>query len=83
MEVRFNPDTERRLAAVAARTRRLPEDLLENAIQHLEELAGVHEKLDSSYDELKSGRVQPIPGDQLEAYFRDKSDDARRGPKAD
>lgn len=83
MEVHFNPDTERRLAELAAKTGRLPEELLEDAIPYLEELAGVRDMLDSRYDELKTGRVQPIPGEDVEAYFRDKSADARRGPKPD
>jgi hypothetical protein len=33
--------------------------------------------LDSRYDDLKSGRVKPIPGDEVEAYFREKSATAR------
>jgi hypothetical protein len=31
------------------------------------------EMLDRRYDDLKSGRVKPIPGDEVEAYFRGKS----------
>jgi len=34
--------------------------------------------LNSRYDELKSGRVRPIAGDEVEAYFREKSAAARR-----
>jgi hypothetical protein len=33
--------------------------------------------LDSRYD-LKSGKVKPIPGEYVAAYFRDKSAAARR-----
>ena len=29
--------------------------------------------LNSRYDDLKSGRVKPIAGDEVEAYFREKS----------
>jgi hypothetical protein len=29
--------------------------------------------LNSRYDDLKSGRVKPIPGEEVEAYFREKS----------
>jgi hypothetical protein len=36
--------------------------------------------LNSRYDDLKSGRVKPIPGDEIEAYFREKSAAARRSP---
>ena len=43
----------------------------------LDELAQARETLDSRYDDLKSGRVKPIPGDEIEAYFREKSAAAR------
>ncbi len=33
--------------------------------------------LNSRYDDLKSGTVKPIPGEEVEAYFRDKSAAAR------
>jgi hypothetical protein len=34
--------------------------------------------LNSRYDDLKSGRVKPISGDEVESYFREKSAAARR-----
>lgn len=83
MEVHFTPDTEKRLAALAAKTGRAPEELLEDAIPYLEELAGVREMLTSRYDDLKSGRVKPIRGEEIEAYFRDKSAAARGTQKSD
>ena len=46
------------------------------------ELAQKREMLDSRYDDLKSGRVKPIPGDEVEAYFREKSAAARRSQPA-
>jgi hypothetical protein len=39
------------------------------------------EMLDSRYDDLKSGKVKPIPGDEVEAYFREKSAAARRAQR--
>jgi len=42
------------------------------------ELAQTREMLNSRYDDLKSGRVKPIPGDEVEAHFREKSAAARR-----
>lgn len=83
MDVHFPPDTEKRLAALAEKTGRLPAELLEDAIPYLEELAGVREMLDCRYDDLRAGRVQSIPGDEVEAYFRDRSAHARRGPTPD
>ena len=34
--------------------------------------------LNTRYDHLKSGRIKPIPGGEVAAYFRDKSAAARR-----
>jgi predicted transcriptional regulator len=83
MDVHLTPNTERRLAALAAKTGRAPEELLEDAIPYLEELAGVRDMLDTRYDDLKSGRIQPVPGDEIEAHFRGKSAEARRAPEPD
>ena len=45
---------------------------------YVPELVQTREILNSRYDDLKSGRVKPIPGDEVEAYFREKSAAARR-----
>jgi hypothetical protein len=34
--------------------------------------------LNGRYDDLKTGRVKPIPSDEVEACFREKSAAARR-----
>jgi hypothetical protein len=34
--------------------------------------------LDRRDDDIKGGKVKLIPGDQIEAYFREKSENARR-----
>jgi hypothetical protein len=44
---------------------------------YFEEVALTRQVLDSRYDDLKSGRVKPIPSDEVEAYFREKSAAAR------
>jgi len=52
---------------VAAKTGRGADELAQDVIAgYLDELAGVHVMLDSRYDDLKNGRVQPIDG---EAFF--------------
>ena len=66
MEVRFKPETESRLNELAAKTGRAPDDLVEDALAgYLAELAEVRQMLDSRYDEIKSGRVKPIDGDEV------------------
>ena len=45
---------------------------------YFDEVLQIRETLDSRYDDIKSGRVKLIPGDQVEAYFRQKTTDADR-----
>jgi hypothetical protein len=40
---------------------------------YLNELSQARETLNSRFDDLKAGRVKPIPGDDVLAHFRDKS----------
>ncbi len=79
MEVHFAPDVQAKLDRLVSQTGRAPEELLEDAIAGYDlELAETREMLDSRYDDLKSGKVKPIPGDEVAAYFREKSAAARR-----
>jgi predicted DNA-binding protein len=78
MEVRFKPDTESRLNELASRSGRPTDELVEDAMAgYLAEVAQVREMLDSRYDEIKSGRVKPIDGEEAFARLRQKSEDRR------
>jgi hypothetical protein len=64
MEVHFKPETELRLADLASKSGRAPDDLVEDALAgYLAEVAEVREMLDGRYDEIKSGRIKPIDGE--------------------
>jgi hypothetical protein len=79
MEVHFAPDLQDKLDKLAAETGRPPGELVEDVVAgYFDELTQTREMLDSRYDGLKSGRVKPISGDEVEAYFREKSAAARR-----
>ena len=79
MEVHFTSETEKKLKDLAAQSGRGTDDLVEDAMAgYVDELARTREMLNSRYDDLKSGKVKPIPGDEVEAYFREKSAAARR-----
>jgi hypothetical protein len=81
MEVHFAPDVQAKLDRLVSETGRAPDKLLEDAMAGYEvELAQTRKMLDSRYDDLKSGRVKPIPSDEVAAYFREKSVAARRSP---
>jgi len=83
MEVRFAPDMQDKLDKLAAETGRPPGELVEDVVAgYFDELAQTREMLSSRYDDLKSGRVKPISGGEVEAYFREKSAAARRSQPA-
>lgn len=65
MEVHLRPETVSRLQELAAKTGRAPDDLVEDAMAaYLQELAQVREMLDGRYDDIQSGRVKPIDGEE-------------------
>ena len=80
MEVHFTPETEKKLSDLAAQHGRVtPDELVQSVVEgYFDELAQTREMLNNRYDELKAGMVKPIPGDEVEAYFREKSAAARR-----
>ena len=81
MEVHLRPEIESRLQELAAKTGRAPDDLIEDAMAgYMQELSQVREMLDSRYDDLKSGRVKPLDGEEAFADLRRKSEERRPRP---
>jgi len=79
MDVHLKPETESRLQELAATTGRAPEDLVEDAMAgYLAELSDVRNMLDGRYDDIKSGRVASIDGEEGFARLRQMSRDRRR-----
>ena len=78
MEVHLRPETESRLQELANKTGRAPNDLIEDAMAgYLQELSQVRELLDGRYDDLKSGRVTPMDGEEAFTKLRRKSKERR------
>jgi len=74
MEVHFTPDLQAKLDRLALDTGRPAEELLQDAlVDYFDDLAETRQMLDRRYDELASGRVKPIPGDEVFARLRAKS----------
>jgi predicted DNA-binding protein len=66
MEVRIRPETESRLAELASKSGRAADDLVEDALAgYLAEVSEVREMIDSRYDEVKSGQLEPIDGESF------------------
>jgi len=79
MVVHLKPETESRLRELSATTGRAPEDLVEDAMSgYLEELTQTRKLLDSRYDEIKSGQVKPIDGEEAFNRMRRESQERRR-----
>ena len=82
MEVHFTPEVEARLNQLATETGRGKDELVQDAMAgYLDELAQVRKMLDSRYDDIKSGRVKTIAGEEAFARLREKSE-ARRNSRA-
>jgi len=81
MEVHFAPELQAKIDQWVMETGLPVEKLIEDALAgYAAELAQKREMLDSRYDDLKSGKVKPIPGDEVKAYFREKSAARRKSP---
>jgi hypothetical protein len=81
MEVHLRVETEKKLKDLSALSGRATDDLVEDAVVgYFAEVLQIRETLDNRYDELKSGKVDPIPGAEVEAHFREKSAAAHSKP---
>jgi hypothetical protein len=79
MEVHFAPELQAKLDQLVIETGCPVEKLIEDALAgYVPELAQTREMLARRYDDLKSGKVEHVPGDEVKAYFREKSAAARR-----
>ena len=76
-----NPEIKAKIDRWVSETGRGPDELVEDAVAgYFEELSQTREMLNSRYDDLKSGRVKPIPGDEVVARLREKSAARRSHP---
>jgi hypothetical protein len=75
MEIHFTLEAEKKRKDLAAQSGggtadELVRDVIE---QYFGDLVQTRETLDRRYDDLESGRVKPVPGDEVIARFRAKS----------
>jgi hypothetical protein len=68
-----DPDILSKLEQWATDTGRPPQELVEDVMAgYFDELAQEQQTLDSRYDDVKSGKVKLIPGEEVRAYFNEK-----------
>jgi hypothetical protein len=74
MEVHFTADAQAKLDRLAIDTGRPADELREDAfLGYFDELTETRQMLDSRYDDLNSGRVKPISGDEMKERLRARS----------
>ena len=81
MEVHFTPEVQAKLEQMARDSGCRSEELVEDAvIGYFDELAQTREMLDRRYDDLESGRVKPIDGDEAYRRLMAKTEARRHRP---
>jgi hypothetical protein len=81
MEVHFAPDVEKKLNDLAAQSGRATDEVLQDALAgYFDELVETRDMLDSRYDDLKSGTVTPIDGEEAFARLKGKTEAQRFRP---
>lgn len=80
MEVNLTPELEAKLDKLATETGRAKNELVKDVMTaYFGELGEVRHMLDSRYDDIKSGRIKPIDGEEAFAQLRQKSESRRTG----
>jgi predicted transcriptional regulator len=79
MEIHISPDVQAKLDQMARDSGCPSDQLVEDALLgYFDELADTREMLDSRYDDLESGRVKPIDGEEAFRSLMGKTEAARR-----
>lgn len=79
MEVHFKPDVQAKLDQMARESGRPSGELVEDAvIGYFDELAHTREVLDRRFDDLESGTVKPIDGEEAYRRLMEKTDALRQ-----
>jgi hypothetical protein len=71
-----NPELQAKLDRWVTETGRAPDELVEDAMAgYFDELARTREMLNSRYDDLKSGKLKPIDGEEFFENLRQREDE--------
>ena len=79
MKVHFKPDVPATLDQMARESGRPSDELVEVAvIGYIDELAHTPDMVDRRFDDLESGRVKPIDGEEAYRRLMEKTDAQRQ-----
>jgi hypothetical protein len=74
MEIHLPPDVQEKLDQQVAETGLAATEFVQDGVAgYLAEVAQVRKTLDGRYDDIKSGRVKRIPGEEVRARLLEKS----------
>lgn len=74
-----NPEIESQINRLVSETGRPADELIEDALAgYLSELAQVREMLDSRYDDIVSGRVEPVDGEEARGRLKANTEAERK-----
>ena len=78
MEVQFEPALQAKLDRIARESGLDAVQLVQDAVaSYVDDLAETRQMLDSRYDDIKSGKVKLIPGEEVFASLRARSEALR------
>ena len=81
MGVHFNPDVQAKFEQMARATGRRSDQLVENVVtDYFDDIAFTRETLDRRYDEMESGKVQGIDGDEAYRRLMERTQARRQRP---
>jgi predicted transcriptional regulator len=81
MEVQLTPEVQAKLDQMARDAGRQPAEVIEDAVVGLyDELAFTRQMLDRRYDEVESGKVQGIDGEEAYRLLVEKTQARRQRP---
>ena len=76
MEVHLTPELAAKLNRLAAETGRAKDELVQDVMAgYFEELEEIRQMLDSRYDDIESGRVKPLNGNEFFENLRKREED--------
>jgi hypothetical protein len=82
MDVHFTPELEKKLIDISAQTGRPADELVQDVMAgYVHELAGVVDTLDGRYDDIKTGHVKLIDGEEFFDGLR-KREEALLNPQS-
>lgn len=79
MEVQLTPELEKKLNDLAELSGRPADEIVQDAVAGLfDDVSETRDMLDSRYDDIKSGRVKLIPGEEVFARLHERIEARRR-----